>query len=708
MGNVGPWKRDPPDRQRDSDGAGRAIRLLPRRRTPRTCSVPGNAPTRVGIPTSAGFALTTANPLPATTNAVRFALGELVVGAEYFAEISLRVLALPLDPAFGNVNCAEVAGGDAASRAQDGATGGKDYLWRYFLPAPACVSLNLLFENTVDKVLSAANAPLVNTIEAKNLTTSPMTSVVVRDCYVPGEETLDPAGTSPGYTLTPAASGCPNPGNAVRRLVDRRHARAWREQVVHGEVRRQGSTSNQAVFTSNTFPAPGFVATAWTTVDNTAVMQLAMTATPTYVPALPGTVHYLASVKNAGTATATTTSETVQLPTELDVQGRNLKVNGVATALNPTQTGTALRFAPALLPASIAAGASLTFEFDVTVPVGTAPGSYTVDLQSWVKAGQDLEDSIYRVAPVAVLTALSDPPTVTSPILQGAATVAGKSTEAVGSTVTVYVNGNVAGAGTVGAGGAYAVAVASLFAGQRVEVTVKATTELESPKSPPEVVVGVSGTAACSDGKDNDGDGLIDSADPGCRMAAMPTRRTSRSARTARTTTATASSTIRTIQAAARTSTPPSPVTRRARMASTTTATARSISPRTRAAARRRTPTRATSPRARTVSTTTATGRPISRSTRGVRRRSTTTSSIPRSPTPGLRSMPAPVASMRAARTPAERGLPARSLRNLGGVPDDDGGSGCSCGVAPAGGSAHAVLAAAAMGVLLARRRRRR
>jgi MYXO-CTERM domain-containing protein len=94
------------------------------------------------------------------------------------------------------------------------------------------------------------------------------------------------------------------------------------------------------------------------------------------------------------------------------------------------------------------------------------------------------------------------------------------STESACRVVTVYLNRNGAGTGAVLAGGAYSAAVPALFGGQRVEVTVTATGELESTRSPAEVVVGVSGTAACSDGKDNDGDGKTDyPADPGCSSA---------------------------------------------------------------------------------------------------------------------------------------------------------------------------------------------
>jgi MYXO-CTERM domain-containing protein len=527
MGNVGPWKRI---RQTGSEIGRRGQGDSPPSAAQNTntyLQCPGGAPTRVGIPTSAGFAASTSNPLPAGTNAVRFALGELVVGDEYFAEISLRVKALPLDPAFGNINCAEVAGGDASSRAENGGTGGKDYLWRYFLPAPACVSLDLLFENNVDKVLAPANSALSYAIEAKNLTTTTMSNVLVTDCYVSGNQTLVVAGTTAGYTaLSGTAGGCP--AGAAQSALQ------WNVgTLMPGESKKfvvnftgKASTTNQAVFTSNTFTAPGFVANAYTTIGALAIMRLGMTATPSFVPALPGNVHYTATVKNAGTGASTTTSYTVTLPgATWAYKPGSTKLNGAAVASNPVQTGAALKFVPTTVSSTLAPGATDTIEFDVTVPVGTAPGLYTSDLTSWVKSAQDFEDSAYKVAPVAVLTARSDTPSVTSPLVQGGTTIAGKSTEAAGSAVNVYANGNVVATGTVSATGTFSVTVPALFAGERIEVTVQATAELESLPGPSPALI-VSGTAPpvdptpkpqCSDGIDNDMDGLVDyPADPSC------------------------------------------------------------------------------------------------------------------------------------------------------------------------------------------------
>lgn len=526
LGNVGPWHRI---RQTGSEIGRRGQGDTPPSTNQDTAAYlqcPGGAPTRVGVPTATGFAVSTANPLPADTNAVRFALGELVVGDEYFAEVSLRVKALPLDPAFGNINCAEVAGGDASSRAENGGTGGKDYLWRYFLPAPACVSLDLLFENTVDKVLATANSTLTYTIEAKNLTTSTMTNVVVRDCFVSGNETLIATGTTAGYTLDTAGTGCPNPAAQDALVWDVGSLDPGESQTFVVQFTGKASTTNQAVFTSDTFLAPGFVAPAYTTIESVSIMNLSLAATPAYVSTLPGTVHYTATLKNSGTGDATAIRYTIALPdaTWTYHAGTTL-VNGAAATGDPTQTGAFLEFVPNLVPATVAVGETQTFEFDVDVPGGTAAGLYTSDFTSWVKSAQDFEGSIFHVAPVAILTAPSDAPSVSSPILDGATTITGKSTEAAGSTVTVYVNGNPAGTGTVDAAGSYSVTVPALFAGQRIEVTVTATNELESPRapSPPAIVVASSTPpdttprALCSNGIDDDGDGKTDYPDdPGC------------------------------------------------------------------------------------------------------------------------------------------------------------------------------------------------
>lgn len=89
-----------------------------------------------GSSTSLGVNLSPASPLPATTNAVRWAVGELVVGQIKYVKLSLRLTAAP--PASGIVNSSEVWGGDAA-----GADDGKDNPWRYHVPSVADNNSNL-------------------------------------------------------------------------------------------------------------------------------------------------------------------------------------------------------------------------------------------------------------------------------------------------------------------------------------------------------------------------------------------------------------------------------------------------------------------------------------------------------------------------------------------------------------------------------------
>ncbi len=136
---------------------------------------------RVGVATALGFDVTPDNPLPPATNAVRFAAGALAVGQEVFAEISLRVTGLPLDPAMtDNVVCAEAFGGDAADPQN-----GQDNAWRYFLPGPACVKTDLGFELGADKSLALVGETLTYTIQGKNLSGNQQTNVVVTDSFDP-------------------------------------------------------------------------------------------------------------------------------------------------------------------------------------------------------------------------------------------------------------------------------------------------------------------------------------------------------------------------------------------------------------------------------------------------------------------------------------------------------------------------------------------
>ena len=108
-----------------------------------------------GVPTIQGWGLSTGNPLPSNTNAVRWAVGRLTVGVPAYVKISLRVTALP--PVGGLINNAEVFGGGASA---DTAGQGKDMSWTYHVPSVASSNTNLLVAKSVVGVCSSTDLAL--------------------------------------------------------------------------------------------------------------------------------------------------------------------------------------------------------------------------------------------------------------------------------------------------------------------------------------------------------------------------------------------------------------------------------------------------------------------------------------------------------------------------------------------------------------------
>lgn len=512
-GSVGPWNRI---RTMGAEiGAGMAT----------NCESCAGGYVRVGVPTDLGWDLSLDNPLPPDTNAVRFAVGELIVGEEYFAEISLRVKALPLDPTMMmDVNCSEVFGGDAAMPQN-----GQDNVWRYFVPAPACVSLNLFFELSVDKLLAVPGDVLTYTINGKNLSVNPQTNVVVTDTFVPNDvafkSTLQgPAPTVGNGLLTWPAMNLA-PGDA--------YTFQWNMDVKNGGL----STLNRARYTSDALPAPGFSVVALTDIEPIVVIgHSASVATnpATDPPATTkgGVVHYTATTTNNGTGNATLNAASfvkVTLPTGFSFCSMAPcvapKINGVNVA-NPTIAGDVLTFATGLatVPKN---GGTLNVEFDATVGQAVMPGLYTIDVQTQFRdagVGRDTENSTFKLAPLLVDAVRSEPPVLMDPVLAGAKSVTGTTSEGAGATVVVYVNGLPAPPVVAGAGGAFTAMVPTLFAGQHLNATAQAPNEITSVLSDPDVIVqGLSAVTFCSDGMDNDGDGLIDFPnDPGCESAIDP------------------------------------------------------------------------------------------------------------------------------------------------------------------------------------------
>jgi len=465
---------------------------------------PTGASMRVGVPFNGGWDLSVDNPLPPGTTAVRYAVGELVVGREYFAEISLRVLDTPLDPVQdADVNCAEVFGGDASEPKS-----GKDNTWRYFTPAPACVQLNLFFDLTVDKILAVPGDTLTYTIQGKNLSLLPRTGATVTFTYDAGVLDFVAATGSPNVTagLLTWTLDTLDPGEEFAFTVTL--------DVAGGGL----STVARATFTSDDLPG-GFTVAALTNVDSMAVIDLSMLAAPDETTA-GSTTHYTLTIEDSGTGDATCgqCEALITLPAGFTVVPGTVLRDGVSVG-DPTGGPPAYTFA--LL--AVAAGASESIEFDAAIAPGTPAGVYTSDVQTFFDSAQVIEDAVLDVAPVLVDVVRSETPTLDAPILEGDACVSGGTTELDGTEIRVYVNGVQRGTTTSSGGSWMVCGLPPLFAGQHVTATAVASGEIESAPSTPVVVTGTDTTPACADGADNDGDGQTDyPADPGCTGLSDP------------------------------------------------------------------------------------------------------------------------------------------------------------------------------------------
>jgi len=467
---------------------------------------------RVGVPTDLGWDLSADNALPPGTNAVRFAVGELIVGKEYFAEVSLRVTGLPLDPNMGaDVNCAEVFGGDAAMPQN-----GQDNTWRYFLPGPSCVQLNLVFELDVDKLIAVSGDTLTYHIHGKNLSTQPQTNVVVTDTWVNGDVSFDQIIAGP--VIAPAGNTLTWPTMTLQ--PGEEYDFIWEMTVTNDKE----TTLNRAIYTSSEIGSP-FDVVALTTIEPLSVLDQIVTVAPTSTAA-GSNVTYTAVITNSGTGpTALNGTSFVgfDLPTGFTFCGApgcnqpTINGNGVA---DPIVNGNRLSFESGL--AVIApGGGTMTVVFDATVGAGVAPGLYRVDIQTTVDdpgVGRDVEIANFGLAALLVDMLQTAPPTLDEPVLAGAQIVTGVTASLVaGDTVTVFVNGNSAPTVFSVGGGVFSAAVPTLYAGQHLNATAQTPGEVESVLSSPDVVVGgVNAVTQCSDGIDNDADGLIDLLDPGC------------------------------------------------------------------------------------------------------------------------------------------------------------------------------------------------
>jgi uncharacterized repeat protein (TIGR01451 family) len=469
---------------------------------------------RVLDASTVGFDVRPANPIPVAANALRVALGELRAGEQGTVEVALRVIDTPIDPVqMADVDCAEMYGGGTSAENPGGTgTGGKDEPWGFVIPSPACVFLNNQFDLTVDRGLATGGQTLTYTLHGKNLSTLPQTGVVVTQDYdgsrvsfvsATGAATSTTCGGRPCLSWT---LGTLDPGEEY----------TFTSTFTVGGT-GQISVVSYANYRSTQLPAPGFTTQALTLVRSTPVIRATLAPSAASVAA-GGTIVLAGTLTNAGTADASLQELSVTLsgtpagwrltPAQVTISGTNYT------------TGTGSTATAGLGGLTLAAGASRPITMTVTVPAGTATGLYDVDLSVWGTAtgyGGQWETFFNDITQVPVGAVRSTPPVITCPVLSSQTTITGTTTEASGTDVRVFFNLQQRGIDTDATAGAWDATFATfgrLYGGLEVTATAQAPGELESLPSAPCYVTHVAG---CSDGFDNDGDGLVDfPADPGC------------------------------------------------------------------------------------------------------------------------------------------------------------------------------------------------
>ena len=481
--------------------------------------------TRTLVDTSAGFDLTPASSVGLGANAIRVALGETRTGEPGFVEVAVRVTGLPLDPGFlpsgGNVNCGEVVGTDTSSRGTN--SGAKDNPWPTYVGSPACVFLRLLFDLEVDKTLATNADNLVYTLRGSNLSVNTETNAIARLKYDSSRQSFVSSTPAPSSITT-----CPD--DATRQCLNFNLGTLapGADYVITATmgVGGGGQTTNvmEAQYTSTQLPAPGYSTQALTIVTPIAVPKVAIqpnwdvTATSA---TQGGAASIIGQVSNIGTEIFSGSQLGIVLPTGWSVSG-NVTLSGSNLSC---ASGCGTNRPVYNMPFTYTPGQQRPVTFSVNVPAGANgnTGLYRIDMQvtgSQSGFGGTWETFFPRAATVNVNQRRTARPVLTCPIGSTSPSISGTAE----ANAAVSVRFNLLERGTATAAGAPADtapwtsnnfgAFGGMYGGLEVTAVATAPGALESEQSLP---CFVTGQRECSDGIDNDGDGLIDFPnDPGC------------------------------------------------------------------------------------------------------------------------------------------------------------------------------------------------
>ena len=406
-GQVGPWQRIYSTGSRMGDNSLGPARNISQN-TPLADNGTGwyttntNIPLYVtGAPTSLGYNLSPASPLPAGTNAVRWAIGELQVGQINYVKITLRVTQ-PV-AADGLTNGSEVFGGDASGLTGSGTSGSIDNPWVYHVPSVADNNSNLYVKKeacTYDVTATtctplpggytAANTTVTYQITYLNTGNANQTNVILSDivpCQTAAGTTvrigavtgplaaLAPLNSLP-YTTSTAAGSCTvpqarsvitfptiaslAPGQGGRMIINVKNTASTVNSAVINTARlvtdqvTAGITSNGVTFVGNA---------------TTPALQVAkITTTPTSTAG--GTAQYVIVVENTGTGPATG----VQIDDILPSNG----TAGIDPATRFNYASTVSISSSGLATTTALITSTMTAALSGLAPYNTAPGAANV------------------------------------------------------------------------------------------------------------------------------------------------------------------------------------------------------------------------------------------------------------------------------------------------------------------------------------------
>jgi large repetitive protein len=405
-GLVGPWQRIAYAGSRIGDP------------TTGPATAPDISDTAVGgMATSLGYSLSEANPLPAGTNAVRWAVGKLVVGQISYVRIKLKITQ-PV-PSGGILNSAEVFGGDAGDSGgvkANGAlaAGGQDNVWRYHVPSVADSNSNLyirkiacVYDPTATACVplptayTVADTTITYKITYLNTGNSVQNNVVLKDilpCQTSTAVTFIKVGAVTGplsslsplaslpYTTNTTANGSCTAGSVVRQTITfptisslglPGSASAGGNMIINV---RNNATSiidpvvNTANLSSTALPA-GVTSNAVTFIGDSTRPALTISKTsPATTSTAGGTAQYTIVVKNVGTGAAGTVTIADILPTMGGNTANAATRFNYASTVSVTSTGlttstalvtstnTSALFTPIITPYDTAVGATNTVQ----------------------------------------------------------------------------------------------------------------------------------------------------------------------------------------------------------------------------------------------------------------------------------------------------------------------------------------------------------